>query len=318
MPAVMWTDIAFEGTLLKHDSRLMMDQSKSGITGPSVDRALVLEAKYMPTGKGSMLSRTQRLHLGGVEVPQARLLPDRRAPKICSTSGLEGLCVMPASSPTVLLTRTWASGIAVVKLTSSRVNSPPWDVSDGEPSGNNDIADVVVIRAEGVSINNLEVVCSRIGLKLTEMLMHVLPVGESILHGESNCLCSHKTGGRVDNDSVQDMVSVVYLPPMGSLEVGPNRQEELEHGHIEVMLISVQIWRQEPLVERIRMKRVARGRLAGLKLLSCVDIHICSIRNLSSPVLPPAVVSTSQWGLEVLRSSWAPSKICTVFKRFEL
>ena len=104
----------------------MIDQSKEGITRPFVDRALVLEYEYMHTGKGSMLSRSQCLRLGGVEVPEAVLLLDGRVPKNRSTSGLEGLCVIPASSSTVLLTQTTTSGIAVVKLTSSRVDSPPW------------------------------------------------------------------------------------------------------------------------------------------------------------------------------------------------
>ena len=87
-------DIAFEGTLLDEDSRSMIDQSKIGVTRWSVDGALVLENEHMFTGKGSMLSRSQCLRSGSVEVPEARLLPDGRTPKIRSTSGLERLCVL--------------------------------------------------------------------------------------------------------------------------------------------------------------------------------------------------------------------------------
>ena len=94
-------------------------------------------------------------------------------------------------------------------------------------------------RVEGVSINDLESVCSRIVLKSTDMLMQVLPVRKSIQQGELNRLCGHKTPGRVDNNSVEDTVSPVYIPSMGSFEVDLNRREELEHGHIEVMLMSV-------------------------------------------------------------------------------
>ena len=137
-------------------------------------------------------------------------------------------------------------------------------------------------------ISRAESVCLSIGLKSTEMLTHVMPVGESILQGESNRLCSHKARGRVHNDSVRNLVSSVYILSIHSLEVGLNRPEELEHRHIEVMLINVQVWRQEPLVKRIRMKQIARGRTAGLKLLSFVDKHISSIRNLSAPVLHQA------------------------------
>ena len=153
---------------------------------------------------------------------------------------------MAASSPTVLLTRARTGGIAVVILTSSRVNSPPWGVGDREPPGNDDHAEVVVTRIEGLSINDLESVHSRIGLEATEMSMHVLPVGGSILQGNLNRLRSHKGRGHVHNHSVADLVSTVYIPSMGSLEVGVNRREELGHRHIQVMLISVRICQQEP------------------------------------------------------------------------
>ena len=93
----------------------MIDQSKIGITRPAVDKALVLEYEYMLKGKGSMMFRSQCLRLGGVEVAEARLLRGGRVPKIRSTSGLEGLCVMAPSSPTVLLNRTRTCGIAFGK-----------------------------------------------------------------------------------------------------------------------------------------------------------------------------------------------------------
>ena len=95
-------------------------------------------------------------------------------------------------------------------------------VGDREPPSNDDRADIVVTRAEGVSINDLESVCSRIGLKSTEMLMHLLPVGESIMQGKSNRLCCHKAEGRVDHVSVEDMVAS-YIPSMGRFEVGLDR-----------------------------------------------------------------------------------------------
>ena len=134
----------------------MIDQSKLWMTRPAVNRALVPEYEYLLTSKGSMLSRSQCLRLGGVEVPKARLLPDGRVPRTRSTSGLEGLCLMEASSLTVLLTRTRTGSIAVVKLTSSRVDSPPSGVGDREPPSKDDRADSVVTRAEGISINDVE------------------------------------------------------------------------------------------------------------------------------------------------------------------
>ena len=76
---------------------------------------------------------------------------------------------------------------------------------------------------------------------------------------------------------------------MGNLRVGLRRRKELEHRHIELMLINARIGRQQPLFERIRIRRVPHGRAAGLELLSFVDIHISLIGNLSAPVIPPAV-----------------------------
>ena len=143
--------------------------------------------------------------------------------------------------------------------------------------------------------------------------MQVLSVGESTLQGKLNSLCSHKTPGRVDNDSVGDMVSPVYILSIGSFEVGPNRREELQDGHFAVMSIHVRICRQEPLVERIWMRRIARGRTVGLELLSFVDIDISSIRNLSTPVLS-SVVSTFHGRHEIPRSSKALSQSCPMFQ----
>ena len=144
-------------------------------------------------------------------------------------------------------------------MTTSHVNSPPLGVGDREPPRNDDRAEVVNTRTEDVSINDLESVCSRMGLKLTQMVMHVLPVGETILQGESNRLRSHKARGCAYHESVEDLVSTEYIPSMGSLEVGLRRREELEHRHMEGMFISVRICPQEPEVDRIRMKRVARS-----------------------------------------------------------
>ena len=277
-----------------------------GISRPAVDRAPVPEYKKMHTGKSSRLSQSQCLTLGGIENPKPRLLPDGRVPPICWTSALEGLRVMVTSISSILLTLTRPGGNAVVKMTSSRVGSPPWGVGDGKPPSKDDRADVVFTRTKSVSINYFESVRSRIGLQSTEMLMHILPVSESILQCESKRLRSHEARGCVDNDSVGGLVSTVYIPSMGSLEVGLNQREVLTHGHIEVMLISVRVHRQELQVDRIRMNQVARSPTAPIKLLSIIDIHISSIRDLSTPVLS-SVISTFPGGLEILRRNRSDS-----------
>ena len=108
----------------------MIDQSKIAVTKSSVDRVLVLENERMFTGKGSMLSRSQRPYSGSVEVPEARLPPGGRIPKIWLTSGLKGLCLMSTSSLSILLARTRTGGIAVVKVASLRGDLPPCGVSN--------------------------------------------------------------------------------------------------------------------------------------------------------------------------------------------
>ena len=182
----------------------MVDQSQMGIARPAVDRALVLEYQDMLTGKGSKLSQSQCLRLGCKDIPKVRLPPDGRVPQIRSMGGLEGLRVMSTSGPLIFLSRTSSSGIAVVKLTSSRVNSPPRGVGHLKPPSHDDYADVVDSRTKGVSVNDLESVRSRVGMGSTKVLMHILCIGESTLQGKSNRLCSHKARGRVDHDSVEN------------------------------------------------------------------------------------------------------------------
>ena len=202
----------------------------------------------------------------------------------------------------------------MVELTSSRVDLPPRGVGDGKPPSNDDSADVVNARNEGLSVNDPESVRSRVGLESTEVLMHILSICESTLQGNSNRLCSHKARGPVANDSVENSGLAVDVTSMGSLVLSLNGREVLEHRHMEVMSISVQICRQESLVNRIQMKRVARGRTAGLWLLSLVDINISWKRNFSTPVLS-VFISAFPGGQEVLRSSQSSSQIGGVFGR---
>ena len=101
---------------------------------------------------------------------------------------------------------------------------------------------------------------------------------------------------------------------MGNFKVGLNRRRVLEHRHMEVMRISARIRQQESLVDRIRMRRVARDRTAGLEVLSLVDIKISSIRNLSTPVLS-LFIYAFPGGHEILRSSQASIQVGGVFER---
>ena len=108
---------------------------------------------------------------------------------------------MSTGGPSIGLLRTSTSGHAVVELTSSRIESPPRCVSNRNSSNNDDGTAVMDSRAEGISVNDLKHVGSRtFFLESTEVLMHILAIGESTLQSESNRFCSHKARSRVDND----------------------------------------------------------------------------------------------------------------------
>ena len=134
--------------------------------------------------------------------------------------------------------------------------------------------------------------------------MHILAVSKSALQSEWNWFCSHKARSRVDNDGLKDLVTAANLALMCSFEVirdwrevlaprllGGGEFPEYFFRYIEVMLIDVRIRRQEPVVDRVRMEQVARGRAAGLQLLPFIDKNIPSERDPSPPmssILVPA------------------------------
>ena len=147
--------------------------------------------------------------------------------------------------------------------------------------------------------------------------MHRLFIGESVLHSESNRLCSHKARGCVDNDCLENLVPAVDVASMGSFEVIVDRREVLEHQHVEGMSVDVRIRRPEPVVDRFRMERVACGRTAGLELLLFINKDIPSKGDFSTPILF-VFVSAFERGHEILRSIQASSQISGVFERKKL
>ena len=201
MTRVVSANVTFEGTLLNQDTRSMVQQSKVGITRSAIDGALVLEYEDMFTGKRSKLPRSQCVCLGQIEIPKARRFPSVLAPQIRPIGDFEGECVMSTSGPSICFLRTSTSGHAVVELTSSRIDSPPWRVSNRNSSNNDDGTDVIDFRAQGTSVNDLKHVGSRtFFLESTEVLMYILTISESTLESESNRFCSHKARSRVGND----------------------------------------------------------------------------------------------------------------------
>ena len=193
MTRVVSMNVTFEGTLLNQATISMIEQSKVGITRPAVDGALVLEYDAMFTGKRSKLSRSQCLCLGGIEIPKIRRLSNVLVPQIRSIGDFEGERFMSTGATSISLLQTSTSGHAVVELTSSRIDSPPPRVSNRISPNKDDGTDVIDFGAEGISVNDLEHVGSRTSfLESTEVLMHILAIGERTLQSEANRFCSQK------------------------------------------------------------------------------------------------------------------------------
>ena len=286
MTRVVSTDITVEGTLLNQDTRSMVQQTKVGITRSVVDGALVLGYEDMFTGKRSKLSRSQCLCPGRIEVPEARRFSNVLTPQIGPIGCLEGASVMSTSSPLIGFLRSSTSGHAVVELTSSRIDSPPRRVGNRKSSYDNDGADVVLFRAEGISVDDLKRVGSRpFFLESTEVLMHIMTISEGTLQSESNRFCSHKARSRVNNDRFEDLVSAADLASMCSLKVIVDRCEVLEERDVEVVLIGVRLHRQKPVIEGVRVERVARRGVGFLDLLPFIGKDIPSKLDHSTPML---------------------------------
>ena len=317
MTRVVSTNVAFDGTLLNQDTRLMVEQSKVGTAGPAIDGALVLEYEDMLTGKRWKLSRSQCLCLSRIKIRKVRRFPNVSVPQIHLIGDLEGECVMSTGGQSIGLLPTNTIGHALVELTSSRIQSPPRCVGNRNSPNNNDDTGVVNSRAEGISVNDLKAAGWRVCLEATEGLMHILAIGESALQSKSNRFCSRKSRSRVHNDRLEDLVSAAELASMGSFEVVMDRREVLEERDVEVMLIDVRIRRKEPVVERVRVERVTPGRIAGPKLLPFIGENIPSGFDHSTPT-SSIFVSGSEGGHEVFRGTQMSTQIGGVLERKEV
>ena len=222
---------------------------------------------------------------------------------------------MSTSRPSIGLLLTSTSGHAVVELTSRRIDSPPWRVSDRNSSHNNDGTDVIDSRAEGISVNDLKHVGSRtFFLESTEVLMYILTISEGTLQSESNRFCCHKARSRVNNDRFEDCVSAADLVSMGSLEITMDRREVLEERDVEVVLIGIRLCRQKPVVDGVRVERVTRRRVGGLHLLPFISIDIPLELDRSTSTLS-TFISVLEGGHEVFRGTHAYNQIGGVHER---
>ena len=315
MTRVVSTDITVEGRLLNQVTRSMVQQSKVGITRSDVDGALVLEYEDMFTAKRSKLSRSQCLCPGRIEVPEARRVPNVLTPQIGLIGGLEGASVMSTSRPSIGFLRSSTSGHAVVELTSSRIDSPPRRVGNRKSSHDNDGADVVHFRAEGISVDDLEHVGLRtFFLESTEVLMYILTISEGTLQSEPNRFCSHKARSRVNNDRFEDLVSAADLASMCSLKVIVDWCEGLEERDVEVVLLGDRLHRQKPVIDGVRVERVTRRRVGFLDLLLFISIDIPSELDRSTPT-SSTFVSGLDGGHEVFRGTQASNQFGGIHER---
>ena len=224
---------------------------------------------------------------------------------------------MSTSGPSVGLLRTSTSGHAVIELTGSRIDSPPRCVSNRNSSNNDDDTNVVDSRTEGITVNDLKASGSTVFLESTEGLMHILAIGEGVLQSESNRFCSHKARSRVNNDRFEDPVSAADLASMGRFEVVMDRREVLEERDVKGVPIDVRIRRRKSVVERVRVERVTRGRIAGLELLPVIGVNISSEFDCSTPT-SSGLISAFKGGHEVFRGTQASNQISGVHERKEV
>ena len=296
----------------------MVQQSEVGITRSAVDGALVLEYEDMFSGKHSKLSRSQCLCLGRMKIPNVRLFPNVLAPQIGPIGDFEGEPVMSTRGPSICFLRTSTSSHAVVELTRSCIDSPPWRVSNRNLSNNNDGTDVINFRAEGISVNDLKHVgLTTFILQSTEVLRYILSISERTLQSESKRFCCHKARSRVDNDRFEDLGSAADLASMGSLEVIMDRREVLEKRAAEVVLIGVRLCRQEAVVDEVRVERVTRRQVGGLNLLPFICIDIPSELDRSTAT-SSTFVSGFEGGHEVFQGTRASNQIGGVHERKEV
>ena len=191
---------------------------------------------------------------------------------------------MLTSGSSIGFLRTSTSGHAEVQLTSSCIDSPPWRLSNRNSSNNDDGTDVIDVRAEGISVNDLKHVGSRtFFLESTEVLMYILTISEGTLQSESDRFCSHKAQSRVGNDCFEDLVSGADLAWMGSLEVIIDRLEVLQELDVEVVLLDFRLCGQKPVVDRVRVERVTRRQLVGPDILQFISVDIPSELDRSTP-----------------------------------
>ena len=108
-----------------------------------------------------------------------------------------------ARCPSILLVVVITNSIVGEELSGPGVDSPPSSIGDREPSSDDDHLDFFAVVDVAIPIDDLEHLGSRITLKSTKVLVHVLSVRKSTLQRESNRLYGYEARCSVDNDDVR-------------------------------------------------------------------------------------------------------------------
>ena len=117
--------------------------------------------------------------------------------------------------------------------------------------------------------DDLQHLDSRITLKSTKVLVHLLSVGECTLQGESNRLCSYEVCCRVDNHDVEvRIVSARYTLSLSIFVGTPESSKVFEYRNVEMMFICVGF-------EGASI-RVSSRRIFAAKFVLRVDILVSS------------------------------------------
>ena len=113
----------------------------------------------------------------------------RYSPKnTCHLFRLKGVNTIGlARCPSIFLVVVITNSIFEEELSGPGVDSPPSSIGDREPSSDDDHVDFFAVVDMAIPINDLEHLGSRITLKSTKVLVHILCVRKSTLQGESNC-----------------------------------------------------------------------------------------------------------------------------------
>ena len=144
--------------------------------------------------------------------------------------------------------------------------------------------------------------------------MHVLPIRERSRQGESNRVCSYKAQGHVNNDSVKNKFWTAYFASISGFEVGLDRCEELEHLHVVVVSIHVELFRCEQVIGGLRVKRIPCGRIPWFELFVFNDVYVFLKGNWPAPIIPVSIIPTFDRRVEVLQGPQASNKISTIFE----